>query len=136
MNRVVHFEIHASDPEKIGGFYSEVFGWEIKEWEMPGVSEENRYWFVLTAPEGSQELGINGGMVVRRGELPQEGVPVSSFVCTISVENVDEYLERVKSAGGTVAVPKMAIPNTAWLAYAKDPEGNTFGLYQEDSSAI
>ena len=27
MNRVVHFEIHAADPERAARFYGEVFGW-------------------------------------------------------------------------------------------------------------
>lgn len=32
MGRVVHFEILASDPERIAGFYSTVFGWDNKKW--------------------------------------------------------------------------------------------------------
>jgi len=31
MNRVVHFEVHAADPERAAGFYRRVFGWDVKE---------------------------------------------------------------------------------------------------------
>ena len=135
-NRVIHFEVHAVDPEKMAKFYTDVFGWEIKEWKMsPGILPENRYWFILTAPEGSKELGMNGGMVIRKGAAPKGGEPVSSYVCTLSVENVDEYIKKIEMAGGRNVVPKMAIPGMAWLAYCTDPEGNIFGIFQEDSTA-
>jgi hypothetical protein len=135
MNRVIHFEIHASDPMKLGKFYTDVFGWEIKEWEMPDVKEENRYWSVMTSPMDSKDPGINGGIVVRKGSAPKGGEPMNSFVCTIDVKSVDEYVEKIKMAGGSVAVPKMAIPMMAWLAYCKDPDGNIFGIYEEDKMA-
>ena len=136
-NRVIHFEIHASDPEKLGEFYSDIFGWEVKEWVFPGVepAPENRYWGVLTAPTDSKEPGINGGIVVRKGPAPQGGEPVSGFICTIGVPSVDDYLQKITDAGGTIALPKMPIPGLAWLAYGKDPDGNIFGIYQDDKSA-
>ncbi len=137
MNRVIHFEIQAADPERLGKFYHDVFAWEIKEWKMPGVevAEENRYWGVTTAPEGSKEPGINGGIVRRKGAMPQGGEPVTSFVCTIDVPSVDEYIKKIESAGGKVVVPKMPIPGLAWLAYCQDPEGNLFSIYEDDKNA-
>ncbi len=70
MNRIVHFEIHAADPERAVKFYKDVFGWEITEWVIPGVEikDENRYWLVTTGPE--TEPGINGGLLFRRGPEP------------------------------------------------------------------
>jgi uncharacterized protein len=135
MNRVIHFEIHASDPDKVAKFYTDVFGWEIKEWELPGVKPENRYWMVMTAPEGSAEPGISGGLVVRKGSMPKGGEPVTSFVCTIGVPSVDEYMKKIETAGGSIAIPKMPIPGMAWLAYGKDIEGNIFGIYEDDKNA-
>ncbi len=32
-------------------------------------------------------------------------------------------------------MPKMPIPNVGWLAYAKDTEGNIFGMMQNDPGA-
>ena len=135
MNRPIHFEIHAIDPEKLGKFYSDVFGWEIKEWELPNVKPENRYWFVVTAPKESKDMGINGGMVLRKGSAPKGGEPVTSFVCTMDVANLDDCIKRIEAAGGKNVVSKMAIPNMAWLAYCKDPEGNIFGLFESDPNA-
>ena len=98
MNRVVHFEIHAADPERAAKFYREVFGWEIAEWIIPGVKlpEENRYWTVTTGPD--DQPGINGGIVIRRGPPPTEGQAVSGHICTIEVASVDLSLERVQQA--------------------------------------
>ncbi len=56
MPRVVHFEIHADDPERAVKFYQNVFGWELTKWGGP-----HEYWVIKTGPDGS--LGINGGLV-------------------------------------------------------------------------
>ncbi|MFL5341735.1 MAG: VOC family protein, partial [Gemmataceae bacterium] len=77
--------------------------------------------------------GINGGMVRRQGVI--DGQAVIAYVCTIDVPNVDEYLGKATSGGGTVALPKMAVQGVGWLAYAKDTEGNIFGLMQRDPAA-
>jgi uncharacterized protein len=135
MNRVVHFEIHAADPERAAVFYGGVFGWDIKEWTIPGVEipQENRYWLVSTGP--ATEPGIGGGIVVRRGAAPAEGQAVNAYVCTVGVSSVDEYTEKALAAGGTLAVPRMPIKGVGWLAYCKDTEGNIFGLMQDDKNA-
>jgi len=138
-NRVIHFEIHATDPEEIAKFYTDVFGWIVEEWKPPeGITlkDENRYWGVMSAPMDSKEPGINGGIVPRKGPKPTGNEPVSSFVSTIDVESVDKCLKKIESAGGTVAIPKMAIPKMAWLAYAKDPDGNIFGIFEADPEAM
>lgn len=135
MNRVVHFEIQAEDPQRAASFYRQVFGWQIDEWLIPGVEirDENRYWQVMTGSE--TEPGINGGLVFRRGLPPANDQPVNSFVCTIEVPDLDEYLERVLRAGGRVTLPKMAIAGVGWLAYCLDSESNIFGMMQGDENA-
>jgi uncharacterized protein len=136
MNRVIHFEVHATDTAKMADFYRSVFGWEVRRWENPNVD----YWIVMTGPDVEKgkpapEPGINGGIVGRRGPAPQGGGPVSALVCTIDVPSGDEYIKKVTAAGGTLAVPKMPIHGLAWLAYCKDIEGNMFGLFEEDKGA-
>lgn len=135
MNRVVHFEIHAAEPERAATFYSDVFGWEINEWVVPGVDmpDEHRYWMVATGAEG--EPGINGGIIFRRGAPPAEGQPVNSYICTIGVASLDDTIAKAIAAGGTLTVPKMPIRGVGWLAYSKDTEGNIFGILQEDKDA-
>ena len=128
MNRVVHFEIHAKDPSKLDQFYNEVFGWKITN-----LGEQmGNYRMVETGEStpGEKWPGINGGITPRRGEPAASGQPVNAFVCTISVDDLDNYLPKVKSAGGTLAVDKMDVPGVGWLAYCKDPEENIFGILQ------
>ena len=121
MPRVVHFEISADDPVELARFYEGVFGWRIQKWEGP-----LDYWLVTTGEEG--EPGIDGS--IQRREDPSE-----STVNTIDVPSVDELLEKVTSSGGAVALPKMAVPGVGYMAYCKDPQGNTFGMMQADPSA-
>jgi predicted enzyme related to lactoylglutathione lyase len=126
--RPIHFEIHASDPERVQAFYRTLFGWQFQAWNGPV-----EYW-VITTGEAAQP-GINGGMVRRRGPAPAEGQAVNAFVCTVDVADLDATLRTLPGAGGTLALPKMAVPGVGWLAYAKDPDGNLCGLMQADSAA-
>jgi len=129
-NRVVHFEIHAVDPERVMAFYRDVFGWTFPRWmEVPP------YWGVITGSEGSAAAGINGGLMQRRGAAPGEGSPVNAYVCTVQVDSYDETHDRIVKAGGTVAVGKQAITGMAWQGYYKDPDGNLFGVHQPDVNA-
>jgi predicted enzyme related to lactoylglutathione lyase len=134
MNRVIHFEIHTADPARAAKFYGDLFGWDFKEWVIPGVDmpDEYRYWNVTT---GSDSCGINGGLVFRRGPAPTTGQDANAFVCTIDVASLDESLSRAVAAGATVTAPKMPIRGVGWLAYCADPDGNTFGMMQEDPAA-
>lgn len=126
MPRVVHFEIHADDPERAVQFYKSVFGWDMQKWE--GGPE---YWLITTGPES--EPGINGGLM-RRTE-PIVGSGIIAYVCTMGVPSVDEFVARITANGGAIIAPKMAIPGIGWLAYCRDTEGNQFGIMQSDMSA-
>ncbi len=128
MSRVVHFEIHASNPESVVPFYSSLFGWTITKWDGP-----IDYWLIQSGAPG--EPGIDGGLVPRQGPAPAEGQAVNAFVCTIGVDSLDQTLERVTELGGVIALPKMAVLGVGWLAYAKDTDGNLFGMMQTDPSA-
>ncbi len=127
MPRVVHFEIHAENPERAVAFYTKMFGWTITRWDVA------EYWMINTGPDS--QPGIHGGLLRRRGPAPADGQAVNAFVCTVDVPNVDEYLAKATASGGTIALPKMAVPGVGWLAYAKDTEGNIFGMMQMDKSA-
>ncbi len=129
-NRIVHFEIHAADPERARAFYQAVFGWEFPLW-----MEQPPYWGVMTAPQGSTEPGINGGLMARMGGDPVEGAAVNAYVCTVQVDEYDAIHDKIMAAGGTVALPKMALVGMAWQGYYKDTEGNIFGVHQADPEA-
>ncbi|MCX6828136.1 MAG: VOC family protein [candidate division Zixibacteria bacterium] len=126
MPRVVHFEIHADNPERAAKFYTDSFGWKIQKWNGPV-----EYWMVMTGEPGKP--GINGGLMRRHGTVT--GDSVIAFVCTLDVPSVDDYVKKVIAAGGTIVMPKSAVPGIGWMAYGKDTEGNIFGLMQEDPNA-
>jgi predicted enzyme related to lactoylglutathione lyase len=128
MSRVVHFEIHAEDPERCLEFYKSLFSWQFTKWDGPVD-----YWLIVTGSDS--EPGINGGLVKRRGPAPTPGQAVNAYVCTVSVSDLDASLANGHGLGAAVAVPKMAVPGVGWLAYLTDPEGNIFGLMQRDPNA-
>lgn len=128
MSRTIHFEIHAEDPDRAATFYSKLLGWEIKKWDGP-----MEYWLIVTGPDS--QPGINGGLMRRRGPAPVDMQAVNAYVCTMGVVNLDNSLKQLGTLGGTIAVPKMPIPGMGWLAYAKDTEGNLFGMMERDPSA-
>lgn len=126
MPRVIHFEIHAGDPDRAVKFYESLFGWTFQKWEGP-----MDYWLVTTGPDS--QPGINGGLLRRQGEI--DGQAVIAYVCTIDVENIDASIAKAQSLGSQVVVPKMPIPGMGWLVYCKDTEGNIFGMMQADPEA-
>jgi len=127
MSRAVHFEIHASNPAALIAFYSGLFGWSFNKWDG------GDYWMIHTGPD--EQPGINGGLMPRRGDLPEAMAAVNAFVITVDVEHVDQCVAQAVRAGGSVALTKMAVPGIGWLAYAKDPDGNIFGMMQTDTEA-
>lgn len=127
MARAVHFEIHASNPQALIAFYTTLFGWRFNKWDG------GDYWMIHTGP--NDQPGIDGGLMPRRGDPPAAMAAVNAFVITVDVDDVDACVARARSAGGSVALPKMAVPGIGWLAYLKDPDGNIFGAMQTDLEA-
>jgi predicted enzyme related to lactoylglutathione lyase len=125
MPRPIHFEIHADEPERAVAFYQKLFGWQFTAWEGPMP-----YWIIKTG-EGP---GIDGGLLPRKGSVTPDA-PMIAYVCTIEVTALEDQLAKVLSLGGAIALPKQPIPGVGWLAYAKDTEGNVFGLMQNDPAA-
>ena len=122
MGRVVHFEIHAGDPDRAELFYKRVFGWEITRWEGAPVD----YRLITTGPEG--EPGINGAIVARHGAI--DGKAVTAFVCTVNVDDLAAVEAAVPEAGGEQVVDRQELENVGSFAYFKDTEGNIFGAMQ------
>ena len=117
---VVHFEIPANDPEQLADFYRRLFDWNIEK--APGMD----YWLLNTVDEG--QPGANGGMMKRQN--PQQS-PLNYY----GVESVEEFSRKVQSLGGTVVVPKQAVPQIGYFAICLDPDGNQFALFEDDRNA-
>ncbi len=130
MGRPVHFEIQADDIERAKAFYADVFGWTYEDY---GHVAGSPYFGVMTGD--AEEPGINGGLLQRPAPAPAPEQGTNAFVCTMAVDDYDETERKILAAGGTVALPKMALMGMAWQGYYLDPEGNTFGIHQPDPDA-
>ena len=127
---VVHFEIPASDPDKLSQFYAQLFGWNIQK--MP-MGEGMDYYMTSTVESDEQGMpkqpgAINGGMFKRMD-------PNQKPINYVNVESVDEYVAKAKSLGATVITEKMPVPGMGWFAHLMDPDGNAFGVWQVDMAA-
>ena len=127
-NLVVHFEIHASEPQRLIEFYSELLGWTFEQFgEMP-------YWSIATGEgsignvAGSAGHGINGGLLQRRGPKPEIGASVQGCNIVIGVDDVDGLMRRGIELGGTEALAADDMPGVGRLGYLLDPDNNVFGL--------
>ena len=121
MARVTHFEITGDEPEKVKDFYEKVLNWQFQKWDGPFA-----YWMISTGDP--QTPGIDGGLTERGGFG-------SNTVNVIDVKDLDDAMKKVTDNGGTIVVPKGAVPGIGWICYFKDPFDNVFGLMQEDEKA-
>ena len=129
MSRIVHFEIEAADAERAMGFYADVFGWEFHKWEGGNVD----YWLIKTGP--ADETGIDGGLARRESGPPESSTAVNGYTCVVHVADLDATLESITAHGGEITEPKHPVPGVGWVGYAKDTEGNLFGMMQSDPNA-
>ena len=118
MPRPVHFEVSAENVERAIEFYRKAFGWRIEKWQGPV-----EYWLIMTGDE--KEPGIDGGLMLR------ENVPAGT-VNYIDVPDLDEYMARATSAGGTIVQPAMTVAGVGRMCAVMDPEGNVFGLMESE----
>lgn len=109
---IVHVEFHSRDPAKTRRFYGEVFGWKFKD-----VPEMDYTLFEAPSPP-------HGGLMT-----PMEGMPPGVLNYILS-DSIDDTLERIEEAGGTVLSPKTEIPNMGWSAVFRDPEGTVQALFE------
>jgi predicted enzyme related to lactoylglutathione lyase len=126
-NLVVHFEIHASEPQRLIDFYSQLLGWTFSQFgDMP-------YWSIETG-EGSMRMneagnGINGGLTQRQGPAPQPGAPVNGCDFVVGVDgSVDDLFRKGLDLGGSEALPLSDMEGIGRVGYLLDPDGNVFGL--------
>ncbi|MEH6993817.1 VOC family protein [Neobacillus drentensis] len=130
MGRLVHFEIHVSDMDRAKKFYGEVFGWSFQDYsEYAGMP----YFGAVTGDEN--EPGINGALMQRQSAAPEANQALNGFACTMGVENYDAVEAKIIENGGSVAMPKYALPGMAWQGYYIDTEVNIFGIHQPDANA-
>jgi predicted enzyme related to lactoylglutathione lyase len=127
-NLVVHFEIHASEPQRLIDFYSELLGWQFTQFG------DTPYWSIDTGEgsignvAGSPGMGINGGLAQRQGPAPEQGAPVNGCNVVVGVDDVDAIMRRALELGGVEALPAEDMEGVGRVGYLLDPDANVFGL--------
>jgi uncharacterized protein len=129
-NLVVHFEIHATDPQRLIDYYSSLLGWTFENYG----GGDQPYWVINTGEgaidnvAGKPGLGINGGLTPRQGPRPEVGAPVAGCNIVVGVDDVDGLMARGVELGGTEALPATDWPGIGRGGYLLDPDNNVFGL--------
>jgi predicted enzyme related to lactoylglutathione lyase len=104
---VIQFQILSKNPDRSTEFYTSLFDWKTDDNNPLG------YRTLSTL----SERGINGGI----WPAPPEG---HSFVqLFVEVDDVTAYLDRATALGGTVVMPKQALPGGEQMGVFTDPEG-------------
>ena len=114
---VVHFEVIGKDPERLQGYYGELFGWEI--------DANNPMKYGVVQREGNTDadgVGIGGG--VGAGPEGYDG-HVTFYV---EVPDVEGALARAEELGGSRMMgPDEVMPGLVIGLFA-DPEGHVVGV--------
>src|SRR4051812_22982755 len=121
-NRVVHFEIEATDRERAKNFYARAFGWEMQQ-----MGQEMGDYVVVITGDPKEPAAINGGIF---SSQPGAAKELNAYSCVVGVDNIDDAIANVKSAGGQVLGDKMDIPSVGTFVRCKDTEGNIFTMLQ------
>jgi len=111
---IAHIEIPSTDLDRSKDFLKKVFNWDFK-------------------PFGNGYLLFNNHQGIMAGLRKVDKVEVGdSTVFHVSVDNIDETLNKVEVAGGKLKRDRTTIPAMGWYALINDPDGNTIGLYQKN----
>ena len=112
--KVSYLEIPANRAEDSARFYSEIFGWKVRERGDGNLAFDD-------------PGGVSGTWVKEADRTPDERTRIY-----ITVDDITESLKRIETAGGKVLTKRTEIGNDmgAFAAFT-DPVGNEFGLYEE-----
>jgi uncharacterized protein len=119
---VVHFEVIAQDPEKLHGYYSELFGWEID------ADNPVNYGIVARdANTNADGIGIGGGV----GAGPEGYEGHSTFY--VEVPDVEAALAKAESLGGSRMMGPETVMEQVEIGLFHDPEGHLVGVVKTAS---
>jgi uncharacterized protein len=130
MNRVTHFEIPTDDKAKSKEFYSGVFQWQIADMPVETGEGTGTYTSATTVATDPATLlptepgAINGALIERQGGI-------TAPVITVTVDSIEDHLEKVTKAGGEIIEGRQEVTNMGYYAYVSDPAGNVIGLWED-----
>ena len=111
---VVRFEVMGKDADKLQGFYSGLFDWEIDSHHGYGrVSRD--------ANVNEDGVGIDGGI----GAMPGAGEHLTFYV---EVPDIEAALVKSEELGGSRLFGPAEVNPGLELGFFADPEGNKVGV--------
>lgn len=122
VGKFVWHEQVSSDPAQAQAYYTQLFGWGTEVFK-PGEMD-----YAMISSGGHTHGGFGKAM---------EGAPPPHWLSHVRVENVDETVEKAKSAGGKLAAGPFDMDEVGRMAIIGDPQGGYISAYQSsgDSSA-
>jgi predicted enzyme related to lactoylglutathione lyase len=115
VGKFVWHEQVSDDPKRAQDFYTQLFGWGTETFK-PGEMD-----YTMIASGGKTHGGFSKAM---------EGAPPPHWLGHINVENLDETLEKVKGAGGTLAAGPFDMSEVGRMAIIRDPQGAFVSIYE------
>jgi uncharacterized protein len=117
-------ELATNDQDSAVAFYRGLFGWDVDD--QPIGPDERYSIFKLRGLEV-------GAAYTMRAEEKQMGLP-PHWNAYVTVANVDQSAERVKTLGGKVIVPPFDVFDMGRMAILQDPTGAVFQIWQANKS--
>lgn len=112
--KICYLEIPANRAEDSAQFYSEIFGWTVRERGDGNLAFDDT---------GS----VSGTWVKEADRTPDERTRTY-----IMVDSIADALKQIEAAGGRTVTPRTDIgQKMGAFAVFTDPVGNEFGLYEE-----
>jgi uncharacterized protein len=108
-------ELMTPDPEGAKIFYSKLFGWSMRDRELP-----NGTYTTCQVDEHSV-----AGITKTPADAPS--MP-AAWGCYVTVKDLDETLALVASLGGRTIMPATVVPGVGRMAVLQDPQGAVLSI--------
>lgn len=131
----IGYELLTDDSDGALKFYRTILGWQATDSGQPGM----HYRILHARDEDAQGWRDIGGLMQLTEEMSQSGAgPV--WLGYIGVDDVDQTVANILTAGGKVQMSPTDMPNVGRFAMVTDPQGTPFyvmrGVGSETSLAF
>ena len=115
VGKFVWHEQVSDDPKQAQDFYTQLFGWSTETFK-PGEID-----YAMISSGGQSHGGFGKAL---------EGAPPPHWLSHVRVENLDETIEKAKSAGGKLAAGPFEMGEVGRIGILADPQGAYISAYQ------
>ena len=113
-NPVTQFQIISTAPDAAARFYSDLFGWRI--------DADN--------PMGYRQIATGSGEGICGGIWPAPAQTTNFVQLFITVADATAAVAKAEKLGAKLLIPLTALPGGETMAVLHDPQGMSFGIWQ------